>query len=140
MNNIKIAKQYIKDLSIKIPNAPQVFVGNQNKPNIEIAIDIDAKKISNLAYEVVLRLKATANNGQLFESIINYAGLFALEEEAKNEELEEILLIQCPNLLFPFARNIISNLTSDAGFSPLMIDPIDFESLYQKRRESIIIN
>lgn len=140
MTNIKIAKQYIKDLFIKVPNAPQVFVNTQNKPNIDISIDIDARKISEMAYEVVLSLKANGNESKLFESYVNYAGLFYLESEVEASDLEEILLIHCPRLLFPFARSILSGITADAGFAPLMLDPIDFDSLYQKRKQSITVN
>ena len=138
MTNIKAVKQYIKNLSMKVPNAPQVFISGQNKPNIEIGIDIDAKKISDTAYEITLQIKANANNGGLFECTLDYAGIFVLTETGDN--VEEKLLVNCPNLLFPFCRNIIANLTSDTGFSPLMLDPIDFESLYQKRSQSIVIN
>jgi len=138
MANIKVVKQYIKNLSIKVPNSPQVFINNQNKPDIEIAIDLDAKKISDFAYEVILQIKINANGGRLFECSTNYAGIFTLKNN--DENFEEKLLVDCPNLLFPFCRNIISNLTSDAGFAPLMLDPIDFESLYLKRKESIIVN
>lgn len=138
--NIKIAKQYIKELSIKVPNSPEVFVNNQEKPNIEISIDIDAKKISDLAYEIILKLKASADTGKLFEADIQYAGIFAFEEGSDIKNLEETLLVECPNLLFPFTRSVISNLTSDAGFSPLMIDPIDFALLYKKRKEAVTIN
>jgi preprotein translocase subunit SecB len=138
--NIKIAKQYIKELSIKVPNSPEVFVKNQGKPNIEISIDIDAKKISDLAYEIILKLKASADEGKLFEADLHYAGIFAFEEGSDIKNLEETLLVKCPTLLFPFSRNIISNLTSDSGFSPLLIDPIDFGILYKKRKEAVTVN
>ena len=138
--SIKIAKQYIKKLSIEVPNSPDIFVKVNNKPNIEIAIDIDAKKISDLAYEVILKIKAVADQSKLFNANIDYAGIFAFEKDSAIQDLEEVLLVQCPNLLFPFARNIMSNLTSDAGFSPLMLDPIDFSKLYNKRKEKVTVN
>lgn len=138
---IKIAKQYIKELSINVPNSPEIFMESNDKPNIDIAIDIDAKKISDLAYEVVLQLKATAGEGgRMFEANINYGGMFAFDGNQNVEDTQEVLLVDCPTLLFPFARNILSNITSDAGFSPLMIDPIDFKELYQKRKESVTVN
>ncbi|MDA9231595.1 protein-export chaperone SecB, partial [Rickettsiales bacterium] len=134
------AKQYIKKLSIEVPNSPDIFIKTNNKPNIEIAIDIDAKKISDLAYEVTLKIKATADQSKLFNAQIEYAGIFAFKEDSTIGDLEEVLLVQCPNLLFPFARSIMSNLTSDAGFSPLMLDPIDFLKLYNKRKEKVTVN
>ena len=140
MSNLKIVKQYIKELTIKGPSSPEVFANTQHKPNIEISINIDATKLSDLAYEVILQLKAVADNGKLFETTVNYAAICYISKESNPEDLEEILLVECPNLLFPFSRAIISNLTSDAGFAPLMIDPIDFNSLYEKRRESFTIN
>jgi preprotein translocase subunit SecB len=138
--SIKAAKQYIKKLSIEVPNSPDIFIKTNNKPNIEIAIDIDAKKISDLAYEVTLKIKATADQSKLFNAQIEYAGIFAFKEDSTIGDLEEVLLVQCPNLLFPFARSIMSNLTSDAGFSPLMLDPIDFLKLYNKRKEKVTVN
>lgn len=138
--SVKVAKQYIKKLSIKAPNSPEVFTKTQNKPDIEIAIDIDAKKLSDLAYEVTLKIKANADQGKLFEILSEYSGIFTFDKDSKDDNLEETLLVDCPNLLFPFSRNIISNLASDAGFSALMLDPVDFKSLYKKRKESITIN
>jgi preprotein translocase subunit SecB len=138
--SIKAAKQYIKKLSIEVPNSPDIFIKTNNKPDIEIAIDIDAKKISDLAYEVTLKIKAIADQSKLFNANIEYAGIFAFKEDSAIGDLEEILLVQCPNLLFPFARSIMSNLTSDAGFSPLMLDPIDFLKLYNKRKEKVTVN
>ena len=137
---MKIVKQYIKDLSINVPNSPDIFINSQDKPNIDIAIDIDAKKISDMAYEVILQIKASADDGQLFECVVNYAGIFSISESSADTDLEEILLVGCPNLLFPFSRSIIADITANAGFSPLMLDPIDFAYLYQKRKESVTVN
>jgi len=138
---IKIAKQYIKNLSLKAPNSPEIFSKTQDKPDININIDLDAKKISDLAYEIILKLKTTAGEtGNLFEINLEYGGIFSFDKDKRIENIEETLLVECPKLLFPFARNIISNLTIDAGFSPLMIDPIDFSYLYKKRKESVTIN
>ncbi len=139
MSKVKVAKQYIKDLSLKVPNAPEVFSQTVDKPNIDISIDIDAKKISDGAYEITLLVKTSADNGKLFECNLNYAGIFTVEEK-EGEDVEKTLLVDCPTLLFPFSRNIITNLVANAGFAPLMIDPIDFEFLYQKRKESVTVN
>ncbi|MDX2082372.1 MAG: protein-export chaperone SecB [Rickettsiales bacterium] len=135
MSNIKLMAQYIKDLSFEVPNAPQIFFNNQEKPNIEMSIDIDAKKISETTYEVSLKISAdaSANNQRTFLCEIIYAALFSIEE-TESQTLEQILLIYCPNLIFPFVRRIISNLTSDGGFPPLLIDIIDFAALYQRRK------
>ena len=135
MSNIKVISQYIKDLSFETPSSPDIFLTNQGKPDIELAIDIDAKKISNEVYEVILKISANATTKEkkIFLCEASYAGLFALQN-IEAEMIEQILLIYCPNLLFPFLRRIISNLTIDGNFPPLMLDPIDFAALYQRRK------
>ena len=136
MSNIKILTQYIKDLSFEIPGAPQIFLNNQEKPNIGISVDIDAKKIANDAYEISLKIKAEAKikEENLFICEVAYCGIFALQN-IEDEMLEQILLVYCPNLLFPYLRRIVSNMVVDGGFPPLMLDPIDFAALYAKRKE-----
>lgn len=136
MSNIKVISQYIKDLSFETPHSPDIFLTNQGKPDIELSIDIDAKKISDEIYEVILKISAnaTTKDKKIFLCEVSYAGLFALQN-IEAEMIEQILLIYCPNLLFPFIRRLIANLTSDSGFPPLMIDPIDFTDLYSKRRK-----
>ena len=135
MSNIKIISQYIKDLSFELPAAPQVFLNPQDKPDIALSIDIDAKKIAENLFEVSLKVGADAKikGEKFFICELEYSGLFSLEK-IEGEMLEQILLIYCPNLLFPFLRRIISNTTSDAGLAPLMLDPIDFADLYNRRK------
>jgi preprotein translocase subunit SecB len=135
MSNIKIISQYIKDLSFELPSAPQAFLTPQDKPDISLSIDIDAKKISDELYEVTLKILADAKikGEKFFLCEISYAGLFSLQK-IEAEMLEQILLIYCPNLLFPFLRRIVSNLTTDGGLAPLMLDPIDFAALYARRK------
>ena len=136
MSNIKVISQYIKDLSFETPSSPDIFLTNQGKPDIELSIDIDAKKTTNEIYEIILKISANATTKEkkIFLCEASYAGLFALQN-IENEMIEQILLIYCPNLLFPFLRRLIANLTSDSGFPPLMIDPIDFADLYSKRKK-----
>ncbi len=136
MSNIKVISQYIKDLSFETPSSPDVFLANQGKPDIELSIDIDAKKISDEIYEVILKISANATTKEkkIFLCEASYAGLFVLQN-IEAEMIEQILLIYCPNLLFPFLRRLIANLTTDSGFPPLMIDPIDFTDLYSKRKK-----
>ena len=135
MSNVKISAQYIKDLSFEVPNAPKVFFETKNKPNVELSIDIDARKIQDESFEVILKIKAEADKQKTFILDIQYSGIFVIND-IKKDMLEEILLVYCPNILFPFVRRIISNTISDGGFSPLLINPIDFYSLYKKRNES----
>ncbi len=135
MSNIRIISQYIKDLSFNLPNSPQVFLSPQDKPNINLSIDIDAKKVSNEIYEIILKISADAKikNEQFFNCSVSYAGAFELKN-IEGDMLEQVLLIYCPNLLFPFLRRIIANITTDAGIAPLMLDPIDFAQLYSRRK------
>ncbi len=141
MANIKVVAQYIKDLSFETPLSPEIYMNNFDKPDISLNIDIDAKKINENLYEVVLKLSAKADtvkpDKNIFLCEIAYAGLFMIETPQENDMLEQILLIYCPNLLFPYIRKIISGLTMDSNFPPLMLDPIDFADLYMKRKAII---
>ena len=140
MSNVKISSQYIKDLSFEVPNAPDIFLTPALKPDISLSIDIDAKRLSVNAFEVTLKIKADAkgnvdeNEQAVFICELSYAGVFILDEKIQDpQEIEPILLIYCPNILFPFARKIIAGCTIDGGFPPLMLEPINFSDLYQKR-------
>ncbi|MFT6076956.1 MAG: preprotein translocase subunit SecB [Myxococcota bacterium] len=136
MSNIKINAQYIKDLSFEVPNAPEVFLSAALKPDISLSVDIDAKKLSVNSFEVTLKMTAKATGGEkvVFICELSYSGVFTLDEKLTNDqEIEQILLIYCPNILFPYVRRIISSATVDGGFPPLMLEPIDFADLYQKR-------
>ena len=136
MSNIRINSQYVKDLSFEVPNAPEIFLTPALKPDITLSIDIDAKRLSVNAFEVILKIDAEAkgNDKVIFICELSYAGVFTLDEKIQDQtEVEEILLIYCPNMLFPFARKIIAGCTIDGSFPPLMLEPIDFADLYQKR-------
>lgn len=135
MSNIKIISQFIQSLNFELPSAPQVFLNPQDKPNIALSIDIDAKKIAEEIFEVTLKISAdaTMQDAPFFACKLAYSGLFSLQK-MEGEMLEQILLIYCPNLLFPFLRRIVTNLTADAGLAPLMLDPIDFADLYNRRK------
>ncbi len=144
MSNIKILGQYIKDLSFEIPNAPQVFLQQQEKPEIALSVDIDAKKIANDAYEIGLKVKAEAKakEQKIFICEVTYCGIFTLSN-IESENLEQVLLVYCPNLLFPYLRKIISSTVAEGGFPPLMLEPINFNLLFEKRKkanESVPVN
>ena len=139
MSNIKILSQYIKDLSFEVPSAPGIFLQDNQKPDINLSIDIDAKKITEeMVYEVTLKISAEAKSGEqnVFICEASYSGIFLLTD-ISTDEIEQILLIYCPNILFPFIRRIITNIVIDGGFPPLMIEPINFAELYQKRQEAL---
>ncbi len=135
MSDINVISQYIKDLSFEVPNAPQIFLKSGGKPDIELSIDIDAQKLGDELYEVSLKVNADAKvEGQrTFLCEIVYGATFSISEK-DSETLEQILLIYCPNIIFPFLRRIVSNLTTDSNFPPLMLDPINFADLYHRRQ------
>jgi preprotein translocase subunit SecB len=128
---IQIVGQYVKDLSFENPSMGL----NIQRPQIDFGIDVQARRIQeNAPYEVVLKLRVTAEQEQktLFLLELAYAGLFVLDK-IPEEAIQPILLIECPRLIFPFARRIVADMVSDGGLPPLMIEPIDFAQLYRSR-------
>lgn len=131
---LMINGQYIKDLSFEAPNTPDVFSLIQNEvPNIQVDIDVQAAPKGENLFEVVLTVRGEAKIKEhlVYLCEVEYAGLFTIN--VTQEHLEAVLLIECPLIIFPFMRRIISDLTGDGGFAPLMLAPIDFASLYQQR-------
>lgn len=131
---IRILGQYLKDLSFENPNAPQSLGQQQSQPDINIAVNVNAKNITPTDFEVELHLdaKATAQDKVIFATEVLYAGIFRMENFPQNV-LHPAVLIECPRMLFPFARQILADATRNGGFPPLMLDPIDFAQMYQKR-------
>jgi preprotein translocase subunit SecB len=130
--------QYVKDLSFEVPNAPAIYSEMQGQnPSIPIHVDINAHGLRDNTFEVVLHLKVEArlpDNKPVFLAELAYGGIFTLNVPA--EHVQAMLLIECPRLLFPFARTIIADVTRDGGFPPLMIQPIDFVQLFRSRMEA----
>lgn len=130
---IRVLSQYIKDLSFENPGATV-----QDQPNIELGIDVGAtpKQGTEGVFEVTLKLKARAGTDEtaLFLIEMDYAGLFQLQGFSP-ADMEPILLIECPRILFPFARRIIADISAEGGFPPLRIDPVDFGALYSGQKQ-----
>ncbi|MEK9849441.1 MAG: protein-export chaperone SecB [Candidatus Puniceispirillum sp.] len=124
--------QYVKDLSFENPNAPKVLIESQGQPDVEITVNVGAQLVSEGQYEVTLNLAAKAHSGEtaLFLVDLTFAGLMT-PEGAAPDEINPLIMIEGPRLLFPFARAIISDATRDGGFMPLNIQPIDFVAVYQ---------
>jgi preprotein translocase subunit SecB len=135
-NQVTINAQYIKDISFESPNAPMSLVSIKTPPKIDLGLNLQVQKLQEDTFEVSMQITAKANNEEssLFLADLTYAGVFTLSN-IPEEQKEPILLIYCPNILFPYARRIISDITRDGGFQPLMIDPIDFVSLYHRRMQ-----
>ena len=132
--SMRILGQYLKDLSFENPNAPQSLSPQQSQPDINIAVNVNARNLAPSDFEVELHLdaKATAQGKVIFAAELLYAGTFRLENFPSNM-LHPAVLIECPRMLFPFARQILADATRNGGFPPLMLDPIDFAGMYQKR-------
>ena len=122
--------QYIKDLSVESPSSPQVFQW-QVQPGLDVQFNINIERVSDEVHEVVLKIEVAARseNGTHFLIDLSYAGLYALRNFPE-DALGPFLLIEAPRLLFPFARQIVSDASANLGFPPLLLDPIDFASAY----------
>jgi preprotein translocase subunit SecB len=132
--SMRILGQYLKDLSFENPNAPQSLTPQQNQPDINISVNVNARNLAPTDFEVELHFDAKAmNEGKVvFAADLLYAGIFRLENFPQNL-LHPAVLIECPRMLFPFARQILAEATRNGGFPPLMLDPIDFAAMYQQR-------
>ncbi len=132
---INVVSQYVKDLSFENPNAPASLQLASTQPEIKVNVAVNAEALKDGTYEVVLHISATAHSGETtaFVTDLVYAGQFAITN-ASREVLPAILLVECPRMLFPFARRVIADATRDGGFPPLLLSPIDFISLYRQQR------
>jgi preprotein translocase subunit SecB len=130
---VGVIAQYVKDFSFENPNAPSVYQW-QSQPQMDVQFNIGSTAVGQEVHEVALKIDITAkaNEGTAFQIELVYAGLFALRN-IPQEQLQPFLLAEAPRILFPFARRIISEATTDAGFPPLLLDPIDFAGLYMQR-------
>lgn len=140
--------QYVKDLSFEVPGAPGIFSQLKTQPQVSINLDVQARRVQEgqSVFEVAIMIRAEAHdhspqaNGQaasppptVFVAELTYAGVFTLNGLPDNA-VEPVLLVECPRILFPFARNILSDVTRDGGFPPVLLQPIDFVALWQSRR------
>ncbi|TWG88981.1 preprotein translocase subunit SecB [Mesorhizobium sp. J18] len=132
--SLNILAQYVKDLSFESPGAPQSLRSRDKAPGININVNVNANPLGDKDYDVVLTLnaKAEAEKNVLFNVELVYGGVFRIDG-FQQEHMLPLLFIECPRLLFPFARQIIADATRNGGFPPLMIDPIDFARMFQQR-------
>jgi preprotein translocase subunit SecB len=133
---VSILAQYIKDLSVENPSAPQVYQW-QTQPNLDVQFNINVQAAADEVHEVALKIEATARseNGVHFVVDLSYAGLFGLRN-VPADALQPFLLIEAPRLLFPFARQIVADAVSNSGFPPLLLDPIDFTAAYMAQAQA----
>lgn len=133
---VSIIAQYVKDLSVENPSAPQVFQW-QVQPNVEVQFNIAAEKPGDDVHEITLKIQVSARseNGVHFMVDLSYAGLFGLRN-VPDEALPPFLLAEAPRLIFPFARQIIAEAVTNIGFPPLLLDPIDFTSAFMAQMQA----
>jgi preprotein translocase subunit SecB len=137
MPQIGVLTQYVKDLSFENPNAPRSLAPSTQQPAISVQINVDAAAVGDADIEVTLRLegKAESQGMLLFSFELAFAGIFRIQN-VPADSMQPAVLIECPRLLFPFAREIIATATRNGGFPPLLLEPIDFVNLYRQRLAS----
>ena len=129
--SFQISAQYIKDLSFENPHAPHSLFSADQKQTIDVAVDLKAQKLQDGVYEVTLHLtvRAFTKENSVFLVDLTYAGIFQISN-IPTENMERVLMIDCPFIMFPYARRVVSDITRDGGFPPLTLEPIDFNQLY----------
>ena len=130
-----IEKVYVKDLSVEIPNAPQVFL-EREAPQVDIQLHHNSSGVEDGVYETVLTVTVTAkaNEKTMFLVEVAQAGIF-VARNIPAQELEQVLGIACPNILFPYVREVISDTVVRAGFPPVILSPVNFEAIYAQQRQ-----
>jgi preprotein translocase subunit SecB len=132
---VRILAQFIRDLSFENPRAPDALRGTGPQPQIDLGVEMNARGREDGLFEVDLKLSARAarEDGPVFHVELVYGGVFQISGVAP-DDLEPVLLVDCPRFLFPFARRVIADVTSDGGFPPFLLDPIDFAGVYAARK------
>ncbi|WP_411036231.1 protein-export chaperone SecB [Shinella sp. BYT-45] len=132
--SLTILAQYVKDFSFENPGAPRSLQARDKAPAINISVNVNANPLAETDFDVILSLNAEAKDGDkvLFNAELAYGGVFRITGFPQ-EHMLPVLFIECPRLLFPFARQIIADATRNGGFPPLMIDPIDFAQMFAQR-------
>ena len=130
---IQVHAQYLKDLSSEKPNAPRSLM-SQEQPKIEVSVDVGAQALGENQFEVELKLNARASRSDhtAFVSELVYGGVFTLHN-VDPTSMKAVCLIECPRIMFPFARRILADATRDGGYPPLMLEPIDFAMLFRQQ-------
>jgi preprotein translocase subunit SecB len=133
--SFNIEKIYVKDLSLEVPNAPQVFM-QADSPQLDVQVHTAAGNFADALFEVVVTVTVTATAGDktLFLAEVAQAGIFTIQN-VPAEELEPLLGIGCPTILYPYVREAVSDVVTRAGFPPVLLAPVSFEALYLQRQQ-----
>jgi len=131
--SLNVVAQYVKDFSFENPRAPDSLRPKEGGPQITVGVNVQSRQRSGVEFEVDLKLEVSATQGEetVFHIELDYGGLFRVQN-VPQQHLHPFVMIECPRLLFPFARQIVADAAVRGGFPPLMIDPIDFVALYQQ--------
>ncbi len=138
---LRMQKMYIKDLSLENPNSPDIFRATQSsEPNVDLNLQLNNKKVGNDHWEVALEINAKVVTKEedprvLFILEIEHAGVFFLKN-IPEQHMSMVLGVECPTLLFPFTRQIISQISVDGGFMPFLMEPVNFMALFQNAQKS----
>ncbi len=136
----RLQKMYIKDLSFENPNAPLIFLGKQPEPKVEVNLAVKNQKLENDHWEVSLSITATVSNDQkegqtLFIVELEHAGVFLLKN-IPEQHIQMVLGVDCPTMLLPFTRQIISQVSIDGGFIPFLLEPMNFLALFENAKKN----
>jgi preprotein translocase subunit SecB len=133
---VQVVGQYIKDLSFENPNIDKLLGGPGESPHLNLEVNVAGKRMGEALYESAINFKAVATNkhGTIYDLEAVYAGLFRIQNIPESA-LQPFLLINCPTLIFPFLRRLVADITREGGFPPLLLDPIDFASLFMRRQQ-----
>jgi preprotein translocase subunit SecB len=134
-SGIRIIAQFVRDFSFESPLAPDSLRSGAAQPAIDMGVEMNARGRADGLFEVDLKLsaRATREDQPVFHVEVVYGGLFQISGVTE-ADLEPVLLIECPRFLFPFARRLVADITSEGGFPPFLIDPIDFAGVYASRK------
>ena len=132
---LTVNAQFIKDLSFENPAPMKNIMENEERPSISIHIEAQAHNVKDRTFEVALRIQVDAKRKeqQVFLLDLEYAGVFTIGHEVPEEYLRPLLMIECPRILFPFARNIVATTSQEGGYPALLLTPVDFADLYQRQ-------
>ena len=128
-----IEKLYVKDLSVEVPNAPEIFL-EREQPQVEIQLNTGGRGIGDGVFEVILTVTVTAKfeDKTVFLVEVGQGGIFRIQN-VPDEQIEPLVAVACPNILFPYAREAVSDAVGRAGFQPIVLQPVNFEGMYMQR-------
>ena len=132
--SFRVLAQYVKDLSFENPGAPQSLSNSEASPQMDATVNVQAKQLSKNEFECEIKIGVSAKREDTLVFLVElvYAGVFQIAN-VPQDQVQQVVFIECPRQLFPFARRVVADATRDGGFPPLLLDPIDFVGLYQQQ-------